>query len=88
MAGCQGGWWCRRWMWRNEGRCGPWPGQVAEEGRVSRAAWVGVSWLSYRICGDFAQPLLDCGQTAAEGLDFCVVLFFCPGESVFVVKNM
>lgn len=57
-----------------------WPCPVAEEGRVSGRSG-GSGRLSYRIYGDFAQLLLDCGQAATESLDFCGGLFFfCPGE--------
>lgn len=52
-----------------------WPCRVAEEGRVSGRSG-GCGRLSYRIYGDFAQLVLDCGQAATESLDFCGGLFF------------
>lgn len=52
-----------------------WPVRAAEEGRVSGRSG-GCGWLSYRIDGDCAPPVLDCGQAAPESLDFCGGLFF------------
>lgn len=56
-----------------------WPVRAAEEGRVSGRSG-GCGWLSYRIYGDFARLVLDCGQAATESLDFSGGLFFSVQE--------
>lgn len=50
-------------------------GLARPDGR-GRGGGGAVSRLSHEIYGDFVQPVLDCGQAAAEGLDSCDGLFF------------